>query len=75
MSDNRGQSSGAVSNTELGPCSNSISHSSPAPNKPYGFCGRKAPRKKTIRVTKKNDGVRVEGVGVGWGGRERRREI
>ena len=38
---------------ELGSCVNregglgphSLSHSSPVPNKPYGFCGRKAPQK------------------------------
>ena len=33
-------------NGELGLGSHSLSHSSPVPNKPYGFCGRKAPCKK-----------------------------
>ena len=46
MSGNKGKSSGAVSNTELGLGSHSISHSFPVPNKPYGFHGRKAPTKR-----------------------------
>ena len=33
-------------NKEVGPGPHSLSRSSPVPNKPYGFCGRKAPRKK-----------------------------
>ena len=33
-------------NREVGLGSHSLSHSSPAPNNPYGFCGRKAPPKK-----------------------------
>ena len=33
-------------NREVGMGSHSLSHSSPAPNNPYGFCGRKAPPKK-----------------------------
>ena len=30
-----------------------LSHSSPVPNKPYGFCGHKAPRKKEKEKKKK----------------------
>ena len=30
-------------------CYPSVSHYFPVPDKPYGFCGRKAPRKKTLR--------------------------
>ena len=38
-------------NREVGPGSHSLSHSSPVPNKPYGFCGRKAPWKKKSQNT------------------------
>ena len=33
---------------EVGLGSHSPSRSSPVPEKPYGFCGRKAPRKKKV---------------------------
>ena len=34
---------GSCVNREVGLGSHSLSHSSPVPNKPYSFCGRKAP--------------------------------
>ena len=38
-------------NRVVGLGSHCLSHSSPDPNKPYGFCGRKAPRKKEEDTT------------------------
>ena len=45
------QSSGrSCMNSEASLGSQSLSHSSPAPNKPYGFCGRKAPYKNKNKI-------------------------
>ena len=35
-------------NRAVGLGSHSLSHTSPVPNKPYGFCGRKAPWKSGV---------------------------
>ena len=39
-------------NWEVDPASQSLSHSLPVPNKPYGFCGRKTPRNKGDRTSR-----------------------
>ena len=49
-------------NREVGPGSHSLYHSSPVPNKPYGFCGRKAPRKEKGHIQRC---VKVEVVVLG----------
>ena len=36
---------------EVGLGSRSLAHSYPVPNKPHGFCGRKAPRKKKTTIS------------------------
>ena len=46
---------------EVGLGSHSLSHSSSVPNKPYGFCGRKAPWKEK-KLTCSFSGVRLTGA-------------
>ena len=50
-------------NREVGPGSHSPSHSSPISDKPYGFCGRRAPRQKKRALTHRAEELCEQGRG------------